>query len=506
MASFLSLAATIRNAPGSTAVPRIGGLAWHRLGYPRGLVQENTIMRLLLAMVAGALMSMSAVAGTAANEAQAREIYARVIAFRTSDGHDQTQPMVAYLTDVLTKGGVPAANIATLDEGEARALIVRVPGQGRGRPILFSAHMDVVDARPEDWERDPFTLIEENGNFFGRGTRDDKAGVVALVSTILRLHAEHLQSTRDLVFGFVADEETGMLTTRQIAKHPWVRDAEFAINADAGGGLLDDQTGQPLIYLVQGAEKTYASFELTVTNPGGHSSRPRADNAIYQLARALGKVEAYRFPVMSNDLTRAYLGAVGQAKTGEIGEALRRFAADPTDAGAADVLSRAPEFVGTTRTTCVATMLNAGHAENALAQTAKATVNCRIFPGVAVESVLEALVTAIGDPGVAITTLGTPEASPVSEMRADVMKAITRDVHGRYPGVPVVPYLESGGTDGLVYRTAGIPTFGSSGLFAKPSEMYAHGLNERLPVRSFYEGLDHIFQLAVSLGGTVPRK
>lgn len=191
--------------------------------------------------------------------------------------------------------------------------------------------------------------------------------------------------------------------------------------------------------------------------------RLRADNAVYQLARALGKVEAYRFPVMANDLTRAYLGAVAKAKEGEIGAALRRFAQDPNDAAAAETLARNPVFVGTTRTTCVATLLAAGHAENALPQTAKAAVNCRIFPAVPVETV--------------------------------------RAAHAYYPGVAVVPYLESGGTDGLVYRTAGIPTFASSGLFAKPSEMYAHGLNERLPVQSFYEGLNHVFRLAVELGG-----
>jgi acetylornithine deacetylase/succinyl-diaminopimelate desuccinylase-like protein len=388
----------------------------------------------------------------------------------------------------------------TLDSGEARAMIVRVPGQGRGRPILFSAHMDVVDARPEDWERSPFTLLEEDGVFYGRGTSDNKAGVTALMSTILRLHAGNMRPARDLVFAFVGDEETGMVTTKLIADHPWVANAEFAINTDAGGGLLDDATGKPLIYLVQGAEKTYATFELAVTNPGGHSSRPRADNAIYQLARAMLKVEAYRFPVMASDLTRAYLGAVGQAQTGEVGDALRRFAVDPTDAAAAETLSKAPEFVGTTRTTCVATMLAAGHAENALPQSAKAAVNCRIFPGVPVETVRDALAAAIADPDVKITTLEKPEASPVSEMRPDVMQAITRAVHDKYPGVPVVPYLESGGTDGKVYRTAGIPTFASSGLFSKPSEMYAHGLNERLPVRSFYEGLEHIYRLAVELG------
>jgi acetylornithine deacetylase/succinyl-diaminopimelate desuccinylase-like protein len=461
-------------------------------------------MRLTVTILAGVLAGALPPAEAADWNATAREVYSRVVSFRTAAGQGQTPAMVAYLSDVLTKGGIPAADIATLDKGPERAMLVRVPGRERGRPILFSAHMDVVDARPEEWERNPFQLIEEKGDFYGRGTIDNKAGVVALVHTILRLRAEGLRPGRDLVFAFVADEEKGMETTRLIAAHPWLRDAEYAINTDAGGGLLDDATGKPLVYLVQGAEKTYASFELTVTNPGGHSSRPRADNAIYQLAQALLNVRKYRFPVMASDLTRAYLGTVGQAQQGDVGAALRRFAVDPTDAAAADVIAQSPEFVGTTRTTCVATRLDAGHAENALPQTAKATVNCRIFPGVPVESVRQALVSAIDDDAVRVSVRDNPMESPASEMRPDVMAAISRAVHRAHPGLPVVPYLESGGTDGLVYRRAGIPTFASSGLFAKPSEMFAHGLNERVPVESFFAGLDHIYQLAVDLGGAQP--
>jgi len=438
------------------------------------------------------------------HEVKAREIYERVVSFRTAAGHGQTPAMASYLAGVLEAGGVPEADIATIDEAGERAMIVRIPGRGPGRPILFSAHMDVVDARPEEWQRDPFRLVEENGNFYGRGTEDNKAGVVALVSTILRLKAERMQLERELVFAFVADEETGMDTTRRIAAHPWVKNAEFAINTDAGGGTLDETTGKPLIYLVQGAEKTFATFDVVVTNPGGHSSRPRQDNAIYQLAHALDKIEAYRFPVMATDLTRSYLGTVGERMPGPVGEALRKFAADPDDADAAAVLAKAPEFVGTTRTTCVATMLEAGHAENALPQTAKATVNCRVFPGVPVDTVREALVAAIADPGVKVAVRGTPQESPVSEMRPEVMAAIGRAVHAHHPGVPVSPYLESGGTDGMVYRIAGIPTFASSGLFTKPSEMFAHGLDERLPVAAFHEGLDHIYRLAVDLGGARP--
>lgn len=461
--------------------------------------------KLILSMAAlAAAFSGPAAPQAATHELQAREIYARVIAFRTAASHEQTPAMVAYLVGVLKAGGVPESDIATLDHGDERALIVRVPGRKQGRPILFSAHMDVVDARREEWERDPFTLIEEQGAFYGRGTLDNKAGVTALVSTILRFKAAQMKPARELVFAFVADEETDMNTTQRIAAHPWVKNAEFAINTDAGGGILDDATGKPLIYLVQGAEKTYATFDVVVTNAGGHSSRPREDNAIYQLARALQKVEAFRFPVMATDLTRSYLGAVGRQQSGQVGEALRKFSADPTDASAADVLAKSPEYVGTTRTTCVATMLEAGHAENALPQTAKAVVNCRIFPGVAVDSVRDSLVAAIADPGVKVVVRGTPEASPISEMRPEVMSAITRAVHAHYPGVMVVPYLESGGTDGKVYRIAGIPTYATSGLFTKPSEMFAHGLNERLPVTAFYQGLDHVYRLAVELGGVRP--
>ena len=275
--------------------------------------------------------------------------------------------------------------------------------------------MDVVDARPEDWQRDPYKLIEENGYFFGRGTLDNKAGVVALMSTILRLHKEGVKPRRTLVFAFVGDEETALDeadgTTRQIAAHPWVKNAEYAINTDAGGGLLAPD-GKPIIYLVQGAEKTYATFELTVTNQGGHSSRPRADNAIYDLAKAVTRVSEYRFPVMANDLTRAYLGAVGKVTPGPAGEALRRFAANPQDAAAADAIAGNAEFVGTTRTTCVATMLNAGHAENALPQKAVATVNCRIFPGVSVDDVRQQLGQVVADPKVTITVVGAPVREP----------------------------------------------------------------------------------------------
>jgi acetylornithine deacetylase/succinyl-diaminopimelate desuccinylase-like protein len=332
---------------------------------------------------------------------EARQIFDRLVGFRSAAGHAQTVAMARYIETTLRAGGLSSADIVTIPHQDTVALLVRVRGSdAAARPILFSSHMDVVDARPEDWERNPFTLIEQDGMFYGRGTIDNKAGVASLMSTILRLRAARQQPRRTLVFAFIGDEETGMETTRLVAAHEWVRTAEFAINTDAGGGSLGDD-GRPQYYLVQGAEKTYVDVRLVATNPGGHSSWPRVDNAIYDLARALARVEQYRFPVMSNELTRSYLRMIGEATPGAEGDALRRFAANPADTAAADILWRMPEHVGATRTTCVATMIEGGHAPNALPQKVTANVNCRVFPGHSLEDVRQSLAQAIANPHIA---------------------------------------------------------------------------------------------------------
>ena len=459
-------------------------------------------MRFFISLAAAvALAAFPAAAQDSDHERQARGIFERLVSFRSAAGHGQVPAMADYIVETLRAGGVPAKDIVTIPHEETAALLVRVAGTDpAAAPILLSGHMDVVDARPEDWARDPFTLVEEDGYFFGRGTLDNKTGIAAMVMAILRMRADGFRPRRTLVFGFVGDEETTFGTTRLIAAHEWVRGAEYAINTDAGGGVLSPD-GRPLMYLVQAAEKTYATFRLTARNPGGHSSLPRADNAIYDLARALLRIEAHRFPVMANDFTRAYLGTVGRVVPGETGSALIAFAADPDDEAAAAVLRLDPVYNGKIATTCVATMAEAGHAENALPQRAEALVNCRIFPGVPVERVRETLVEMIANSDIRVETTGDPEFGPVSEPREDVMAAIARSVHALHPGVPVAPYLESGATDGLVYRNAGIPTWASSGIFIRPDEIFAHGLDERIPVASFYAGIDHIHDLAVALGG-----
>jgi carboxypeptidase PM20D1 len=435
---------------------------------------------------------------TEAHQAKALEIYRTVIGFRTAAGHGQVSAMAEYLAEEFRRGGFPAEEVHvipfTLDDGEETAgLVVRYRGDGSSGapPVLLMAHMDVVDALPEDWERDPFTLIEEDGFFFGRGTMDDKFGVVMLTATFLRLKAEGFVPTRDLVIAFTGDEETGMVTTRALVNdHRHLTDAEFALNADAGGGTLDEE-GRPVVYFVQTAEKTYATFELTVRNPGGHSSTPRVDNAIYELAGALGKLEAHRFPVRANEATRTFFREMSTLTPGEVGQAMARFAEDPEDAWASDILWLQPEYVGITRTTCVATMLRGGHAENALPQTATATVNCRIFPGIEVEEVQETLRRVTDTPGLEIQTLGDPRASPASPLRDDVMEAVMAGVEVIRPGTPVIPYQAPYATDGLEVRSAGIPTYGTMGLFMKDDDIFAHGLNERVPVRAFFDGLEY---------------
>jgi acetylornithine deacetylase/succinyl-diaminopimelate desuccinylase-like protein len=380
--------------------------------------------------------------------------------------------------------------------GETASLVVRYRGDGSAgkKPILLMAHMDVVPADPKDWRRDPFTLVEENGYFFGRGAADVKDGVATLAATFLRLKAEGFVPTRDLVILFSGDEETTGATAQDLVRnHRDLVDAEYALNSDGGGGTLGDD-GKPLVYSLQTAEKTYASYELTVRNPGGHSSTPRPDNAIYDLADALLRLREHRFPVQSNDSTREYFRVTGQATPGALGEAMRRFAADPGDAAAAEVIAASPSDVGKTRTTCVATMLRGGHAENALPQSATATVNCRIFPGVAVDAVRQSLQDVAGA-DVEVATLGAPMASDASPLRPDVVAAVEKAVHAIHPGVPIVPEQSSGASDGLYLRAAGIPTYGTAGMFARDNDTFAHGLDERVPVKGFYDGLEFWYVL-----------
>jgi acetylornithine deacetylase/succinyl-diaminopimelate desuccinylase-like protein len=436
-----------------------------------------------------------------AHQAQAREIFSRLIAFKTQIGEGQVPVMAQYLAGLFREAGFAESDIHIIAHGETAAMVVRYRGDGTGgRPIALMAHMDVVTAKPEDWQRNPFKLIEENGYFFGRGTSDNKSGVVMLAATFIRLKQEGFVPTRDLIIVFTGDEETSQDTMAElVSQHRDLVDAEFALNTDAGGGVLDE-TGKPLVFGIQTAEKTFADFELTTRNPGGHSSTPRADNAIYDLADALKRVQAYQFPTQWNDTTLAAFKTAGETTPGKLGDAMRAFANNPHDEAAAQVLAAEPEQVGKTRTTCVATLLRGGHADNALPQSATANINCRIFPGVAVDDVRKTLQAVVGS-AVEVSLIGDATASDSSPLRPDVMAAVTKAVHGIRPGVKITPEQESGATDGKHFRAVGIPTYGVDGMFMKDSDAFAHGLNERVPVQSFYDDLAYWYALLTMLAG-----
>jgi acetylornithine deacetylase/succinyl-diaminopimelate desuccinylase-like protein len=457
------------------------------------------ISALLLALAGSAAMANDIASD--ADRAQAREIFARIIGFRTSEGLGQVPAMANYLAERFRQAGFPASDVHVLPLGETASLVVRYRGDGRGgRPILLLAHMDVVTAKPEEWERDPYTLIEENGFFYGRGAIDNKQGVALLTATFLQLKKAGFKPTRDLIIAFTGDEETGMETTNALAKtHRALTDAEFALNSDDGGGLLGED-GKTQYLSVVGAEKISATFELTVRNPGGHSSAPRADNAIYELADAVKAVQAHRFPVMTNDWTLGNFKAASARTPGPLGDAMRRFAANPKDEAAAEVLFNSPADVGKTRTTCVATMLKAGHASNALPQTATATVNCRVFPGHPVSEV-QATLQKLAGQHAQVRLLGQTVAAEASPLRKDVIAAVTKAAHSIHPGVPVVPTMVPWATDGSVFRASGIPTYGVASSFIKAADHFSHGLNERLPVQSFYDELTYWRILLTEIAG-----
>ncbi len=432
------------------------------------------------ALLAPALlcMALSGLAVAATPAENALELLKESISFRTVEGQGQVPAFAEFLARRLEAGGIPAADIQITPMGETATLVARYRGTGAKRPLVISAHMDVVEARAADWERDPFTPIVENGYLFGRGSDDNKFDLAMIVTTVLQLKAEGFRPGRGIILALSGDEETSMRTTRALAKE--FPDAEFVLNGDGGGGKLDTD-GKPVVYDLQAGEKTYADFEFTFTSPGGHSSRPSGKNAIAQLARAIDRIAAYHFPPQRNELTRASLEATGERTPGPLGEAMIRFA-KTGDPEAAAELARHPDTVGQIGTTCVPTMLRGGHALNALPQSATVSVNCRIFPGVSVESVRDRLVEVVADPQARVTVLDDPTASDASPLRADIVAAVTKAVHARAPGLPVVPSMSAGATDSLHFRAAGIPSYGVSALFMRSEDSFAHGLNERVPL------------------------
>ena len=463
-------------------------------------------MKKIITLLAAMLLSSGAIAtqDTLSEHAQKTlEIYTRIIGVESSKNLGNVPKVANYLADELLAAGFPEEDVEIVPLGETASLIARYRGDGSSgkAPILLLGHMDVVEAFLEDWERPPFELTRDDTYFYARGSDDNKFGVAQLTSTFIRLRKEGFVPNRDLIIAFSGDEESDMTTTRMLAyEREDLAKAEFALNSDAGGGDLSAD-GKPVVYRIQAAEKTYVTWEITAHNPGGHSSRPRPDNAIYELAHAITRIQGYQFPVRWNDMTLAYFQETGKQLGGDLGNAMIQFADNPQDKAATDRLAIESSYVGTTRTTCVVTMLQAGHAENALPQSATATVNCRVFPGVPVAEIETLLKQVIGNDTIEFKQLEEATESPISELSPDVVAAVSKAVHTRYADVKVIAYMESGGTDGMHFRMAGIPTWAVSGLFMNPDEMYAHGLNERVPIKAFYDALDHWSIILKELAG-----
>ena len=438
------------------------------------------------------------------NQQAALEIYKELVEINTADTVGSVTRASGAMAARFRAAGFPDGDIHVVGPQEAPDkfnLVVRYRGKGIGKPVLLLAHLDVVQAYPQDWTRDPFTFLEENGYFMGRGVADDKAMASIFVANMIRDKREGWVPDHDIILALTAAEEGGDHNgvTWLIENRPELIDAEYAINEGGSGTLQGDS---PLFQSVQAAEKVYEDFTFTVHNPGGHSSVPRADNAIYTLAQALLKVQQYTFPVELNRITRAFFEQTSRVESPTMAAAMRALAASPNDAEAARTISADPRYAATLRTTCVATTLRAGHALNALPQTATANINCRIVPTSSASQVAAILERLVADSSVHITHEradrddGPP--TPVHPVLLRATESLTRKMFG---DIPVIPTMSTGATDGYRLRQAGIPTYGVSGIFSSPGETNAHGLNEKLRVKSYFDGLQFLHELVREVAG-----
>ena len=448
------------------------------------------------------------------HERLGRDLLRELIQTNTTHSTGNVTAASELMAARLVAAGFPKADVQVVGPSEKkRNLVARYRGTGSRKPILFIAHLDVVEARREDWSFDPFTLVEQDGYFYGRGTLDQKGGAATLVAGFIRLRQEGWTPDRDLIVALTADEEGGPENgvSWLLANRRDLIDAEYCINVDSGGGEL--RAGKVTALQVQAAEKVFASFTLTVKNPGGHSSLPTKDNAIYRLAAGLQRLAAFEFPVRLNDTTRAYFERTAPAageKAADMRVLARESATAEIEAAAARLSATSPFFNALLHTTCVPTLLQAGHAENALPQTAQATVNCRILPNDDPATVRQTIERVLADPQIVVAPIAAASPSPPSPLAPEIFKAIevaARAVWGGTAGardraeVRIVPYMETGATDGLFLRNAGMPVYGVSGIGYDPDDMRAHGKDERVLVKSFVEGLDFVYQLTKALAG-----
>lgn len=437
----------------------------------------------------------------------ARDIFSELIEINTTDSERGNNTIAARaLARRLLDAGFPEEDVQVLVPSDAPTkgnLVARYRGRDRSlKPILLLAHIDVVEALPEDWsdDLDPFSFIERDGFYYGRGVTDNKDEAAIYTANFIRMRREGFVPDRDILLALTADEEGGPRNgvVFLLEEHrEWV-DAAFALN-EGGGGMERD--GRKISNNVQAAEKKYLSFTFRATNPGGHSSLPIRKNAIYDLAQALLAVQDYAFPVMLHEVTEAFFAGSADLVGGEMGEAMRSIIANPADAQAEAILSKQPAYNSRLRTTCVATLLTGGHAPNALPQLAEATVNCRIFPTHDPDDVQRRLQEMAEPFDVEVIAQGEATPSPPSPLTDEVLGPIQRITEQMWPGVQVLPIMSTGATDGLYLRREGIPTYGVSGLFGDMDDTRAHGQDERISIQNFYEGQEFLYRLVKALSG-----
>ncbi|MBK5187918.1 MAG: M20/M25/M40 family metallo-hydrolase [Gemmatimonadaceae bacterium] len=469
------------------------------------------------ALAAAACAALSVTLGAPRARAQAmtltpeqqslHEIYKELIETNTEDsaGVGSVTKASEQIAARFRAAGYPESDIHLLGPTEDKhAVIVRLHGTGAKKPLLLLAHLDVVMALPTDWTSDPFKLVEKDGYYYGRGSIDDKAMASIFVANMIRYKKEGFVPDRDIILALTPDEEkSGLFGTEWLIEHHKdLIDAAYALNEGGGGSL---KNGKPFLHAVQATEKAFTNFTLTVKNPGGHSSVPRPDNAIYQLAEGLVRFRRFSFPVQLNDVTRAFFTGTAAIETPERAAAMRALLKNPSDAAAAATLSRDPRYNSILRTTCVATRLSGGHADNALPQTATALVNCRVFPNVPIDSVRATIIRVLNDTGIVVSPseqLGPTSPSPLSPELMDPIKTLTARM---FDNVPVIPFMSTGATDGRYLRAAGIPTYGVSGLFLDPGDIRAHGRDERVPQKSLYESQAFLYELVKMLSTEKPK-
>ena len=424
-----------------------------------------------------------------------REIFKELIEINTTESSGNTTKAAEAMAARLRAAGFTDKDIFVGGAHERKGnLVATLRGTGKRKPILLLAHLDVVEALRSDWTTDPFKFEEIDGFYYARGSSDDKAMAAIFVANLIRYKREKFIPDRDIIVALTADEETGDHNGVDwlLKNHRDLINAEFALN-EGGRGMEKD--GKKILNAVQLSEKVFQSFTLEVRNRGGHSSQPRRDNAIYQLAHALDNLAKLDFPMNLNEGTRVYFERSSKLESGQLATDMSNIIKTPIDQEALKRLSEFPGYNAMLRTTCVATMISGGHAENALPQTATAIVNCRILPNDDPEKIKETLIKVFDDKDIAVTTKNVAKMSPPSPMAAEVFKPIEKITQQLWPGVPVVPTMSTGATDGAYLRKSGIPTYGVSGIFSDINDVRAHGKDERIGVKSFYEGQEFLYQL-----------